>query len=108
MAGKLSRGDIHLCDLQAPDKQRPVLVLTRDTVIGYLSTVTIAPITSTIRSVPSEVLLDVEDGMKGLCAINLHNIITVPQQRMGPRVARLSSMRMREVCSALEFSLGCN
>ncbi|HEY6987179.1 MAG TPA: type II toxin-antitoxin system PemK/MazF family toxin [Bryobacteraceae bacterium] len=57
-----------------PDKKRPVVVLTRDSVIPYLSTVTVAPVTSTIRGVPSEVVLNEEDGMKAPCAVNLHNL----------------------------------
>jgi mRNA interferase MazF len=82
-------------------------VLTRDTSLGYLSTVTVAPITSTIRDVPSEVILDVDDGMKNRCAVNLHNAVTVSQDRLGKRVAALSTQRMHEVCAALRFSLGC-
>ena len=108
MARGVSRGDVRLYQFAPPDKQRPVVVLTRDSAIGYLSTVTVAPITSTIRGVPSEVLLDQEDGMKGRCAINLHNAVTVSQQRLGKRVARLGPRRMSEVCSALRFSLGCD
>lgn len=107
MARRLNRGDIHLCRFAPPDKQRPVLILTRDAAIGHLSTVTVAPITSTIRDVPSEVVLGVDDGMKGPCAVNLHNPVTVSQQRLANRVASLSEERMREVCSALRFSLGC-
>jgi len=103
----MSRGDVRLCRFAAPDKQRPVLVLTRDSAIGHLATVTVAPITPTIRSVPSEVILDIEDGMKGRCAINLHNAVTVAQARLGRRVANLSATRMQEVGSALRFSLGC-
>ena len=107
MAGKLSRGDVHLCRFAPPDKQRPVLVLTRDSALDHLSTVTIAPVSSTIRGVPSEVILDVDDGMKGRCAVNLHNAVTVSQHRLGRRVASLSAGRMHEVCVALRFSLGC-
>ena len=61
MAHRLSRGDVHLCRFAPPDKQRPVLVLTREPAIGHLSSVTVAPITSTIRGVPSEVILDIDD-----------------------------------------------
>lgn len=107
MAGGLSRGAVHLCRLPAPDKQRPVLILTRDSAIRHLSTVTVAPITSTIRSVPSEVILDENDGMKDRCAVNLHNAVTIAQQHLGKRVASLSAERMQEVCAALRFSLGC-
>ena len=107
MAGKLNRGEIRLHRFERPDKERPVLILTRETSIGHLSTVTVAPITSTIRGVPSEVILDLEDGMKARCAVNLHNVVTVPQAAVGRRVASLSAGRMDEVCLALRFSLGC-
>ena len=107
MAGRLSRGDVHLYRFAPPDKQRPVLILTRDSAVGHLSTVTVAPISSTVRGVPSEVMLDVDDGMKGPCAVNLHNAATVSQDRLGKRVTSLSAARMREVCAALRFSLGC-
>ena len=64
MAGKISRGDVRLYQFAPPNKRRPVVVLTRDSAIAYLSTVTVAPVTSTIRGVPSEVVLSEEDGMK--------------------------------------------
>ena len=108
MAAGVARGDVRLYRFAPPDKQRPVVVLTRDSAIRYLSTVTVAPVTSTIRGVPSEVLLDEEDGLRGRCAVNLHNAVTVSQQRLGKRVARLGPRRMSEVCSALRFSLGCD
>ena len=106
MARGLNRGDVHLCRF-APDKERPVLILTRDSAIGQLSSVTVAAITSTIRDVPSEVVLEVDDGMKSRCAVNLHSVVTISQQRIGQRVGSLSEERMREVCAALGFALGC-
>lgn len=90
-----------------PDKQRPVVVLTRDSSIAYLSAVTVAPITSTVRGVPSEVMLSEQDGMKGTCAVNLHNVVTVSKAHLGRRVTMLSSERLREICAALGFALGC-
>ncbi len=66
---------------------------------------TILRIQRVIRGVPSEVALNEEDGMKSPCAVNLHNAVTVSQQRLGRRVAQLSAARMNEVCSALRFSL---
>ena len=85
-----------------------MLVLTRSSALAYLSRVTVAPITSTIRGVPSEVALGPEDGMKQPCAVNLHNVMTVSQANLGRRVAELSPPRMRQVCSALAFALGCD
>jgi mRNA interferase MazF len=108
VAARVARGDIRLYQFAPPDKKRPVLVLTRDSAIPYLSTVTGAPVTSTVRGVPSEVGLDENDGMKGPCAVNLHNAITVSSDRLGKRVARLNDKRLSEVCAALRFSLGCD
>lgn len=108
MARRLARGEIRLYRFAPPDKERPVLILTRDSALGYLSSATVAPITSSVRGVPSEVVLGVEDGMKGSCAVNLHNAVTVDQRRIGRRVAQLSPARLREVCVALRFSLGCD
>src|ERR1700730_9139756 len=100
MAGTLRRGEVRLCRFAPPEKERPVLVLTRDSAVGHLATVTVAPITSTLPVVPSEVVLDIEDGMKSRCAVNLHNAVTLAQARLGRRVSALSAERMREVCSA--------
>ena len=107
MAGRLTRGEIRLYRFSAPDKQRPVLVLTRESALGYLSAVTVAPITSTVRGVPSEVVLTEEDGMKHVCAVNLHNVVTVSKEHLGRRVAKLGAQRLAEVCAALGFALGC-
>ena len=108
MAEGIERGDVRLYRFAPPDKERHVVVLTRQTSIGRLSNVTVAPITSTLRGVPSEVALNEGDGMKGPCGVNLHNVVTVAQRQMGRRVARLSSTRMKEICAALRFALGCD
>jgi mRNA interferase MazF len=112
IARGIVRGEVRLYQFAPPDKTRLALVLTRNSAIGYLprslATVTVAPVTSTIRGVPSDVVLNEEDGMKSPCAVNLHNAVTVSQQRLGRRVAQLSAARMNEVCAALRFSLGCD
>ena len=107
MAGRITRGEIRLYRFSSPDKQRPVLVLTRDSAIPYLSAITVAPITSTVRGVPSEVVLTEEDGMKSVSAVNLHNLVTVSKEHLGRRVAKLSASRLAEVCAALGFAVGC-
>lgn len=84
------------------------MVLTRDNAIEYLAYVTVAPITSTIRGVPSEVVLNAEDGMKAPCAVSLHNAVTIKKDWLGRRVTQLHSSRMSEICAALRFSLGCD
>lgn len=107
MAGMIARGEVRLYRFPRPDKQRPVVVLTRESAISYLSGVTVAPVTSTIRGVPSEVVLTEADGMKATSAVNLHNIVTVSKAHLGRRVATLSPERLRQICAALGFALGC-
>jgi mRNA interferase MazF len=107
MAEAIARGEVRLYRFSRPDKQRPVIVLTRGSAIDYLSAVTVAPVTSTIRGVPSEVLLTEADGMKSPCAVNLHNVVTVSKAHLGRRVAAVSAGRMSQICAALGFALGC-
>jgi mRNA interferase MazF len=82
-------------------------VLTRASAIPYLSRVTVAPITSSIRDVPSEVRVGPDDGLKQPSAVNLHNVLTVAKDSVGRRVAQLGDGKMQEVCRALGFALGC-
>lgn len=102
------RGDVRLYRFAKPDKERPVVVLTRTSALRHLTRVTIAPITSTVRDVPSEVRLDTSDGMNSICAVNLHNVVTVSRSLLGRRVATLSSARLAEICAAFDFALGCD
>jgi mRNA interferase MazF len=93
--------------MPAPDKPRPVVILTRDAALTFLNRATVAPITSTIRDIPSEVVLGVEDGMQAPCAVNLDHLVTVPRKALGRYVSQLSAARMAAICQALEFALGC-
>jgi mRNA interferase MazF len=88
-----------------PDKKRPVLIMSRDSAIAVLNSVTIAPITSTIRSIPTEVILTQADGMPNTCAANFDNLQTVPRTNIGARIARLSSRKMTEAAAAVSFAL---
>lgn len=92
---------------RAPDKRRPVLVLTRQEVIGLLHTVMVAPITSTVHGAPSEVIVGPAEGLKRESAINLDHVQTVEQARLTRRLGSLSEGRMREVCRALAVASGC-
>jgi mRNA interferase MazF len=84
-----------------------VVILTRGEALSYLAKVTVAPVTSTIRGVASEVLLDADDGMKHPCVVNVHNIVTVAKNGIGRRVAKLSEKKIESVCRAIGYSLGC-
>ncbi len=101
----MKRGEIRWYKLKTPDKNRPVLILTRDSILGYLGEVTVAPITSTIRDIPSEVLLSKSDGMLRDCVINFDHIQTVSKRKIGSVIAVLSPERLKEVREAVLFSL---
>jgi mRNA interferase MazF len=102
----MQRGEIRWYRFPGPDKRRPVLLLTRDSILEYLGEVTVAPITSNIRDIPSEVLLTEDDGMPRACAVNLDHVQTVPQEKLGGLITTLPPLRMDEVRSALLFALG--
>lgn len=101
----MNRGDVCWYNFKTPDKKRPVLVLTRDSAIAVLNSVTIAPITSTIRSIPTELVLTEEDGLPHTCAVNFDNLQTVPKGQIGDRITRLSRQRMQEAAAAVSFAL---
>ena len=104
----MNRGDICWYNFKAPDKRRPVLIVTRDSAIGVLNSVTVAPITSTIRSIPTEVVLTKDDGLPNTCAANFDNLQTVPKSNIGDRIARLTARKMQEAGAAVSFALGLN
>jgi len=102
----VKRGEVRWYRFGPPDKKRPVLILTRDSVLAYLGEVTIAPITTTIRGIPSEVALDGEDGMPRACAVNCDHLQTVDKSKVGRLVTRLPAQRLKEVERAVSFALG--
>ena len=83
-----------------------MLVLTRDSALEYLGETTVAPVTSTIRDIPSEVVLSKREGMPHACAVNLDHIQTVSRGRLGPVITKLSEAKMEEVRRAMLFALG--
>jgi len=108
MARRVSRGEIWQYRFGQPDKKRPVVVLTRQEVLGLIHTVTVAPITSTIRGLPSEVVVGVAEGLKHESAVNLDHVQTVEQSKLVGFVGHLEANKMREVCRALAIAVGCD
>ena len=104
----MKRGDVRWYKFDQPDKNRPVVILTRDSIIPHLGEVTVAPVTSTIRDIPSEVLLGETDGMPKECAINCDHLQTIAKARIGSLIASLSTSRMREIRSAISFAIALN
>ncbi len=108
MAQVIGRGEIWLLDRPRPDKRRPVLVLSRPSLIRSLHTVTVAAVTSTLRGSPTEVELGVEEGLKQTSCINLCNIFTVPKRDLANFVGTVSPEKMAGVCAALVIACGCD
>ena len=103
----MKQGDVYWYTFRSPDKRRPVLILTRTSAIPYLTGITVAQITTTIRGPASEVFLTPgEDGVLTECVVNTDNIQTIQKAQLGNLITELSPNRMREVRAAIEFALG--
>ena len=101
----MKRGEIRWYKFKSPDGKRPVLILTRTSILEYLGEVTIAPVTSTVRDIPSEVFLSEDDGMKRDCAINFDHVQTVSKRKIGSLITTLSLGKLNEVQNAMMFAL---
>ncbi len=101
----MKRGEIRWYKFVHPDKKRPVLILTRDSILEYLSEVTVAPVTSTVRNIPSEVFLSKQDGMRSDCAVNCDHVQTVAKGKIGSLITALSVKKMEDARKAIAFAL---
>ena len=88
-------------------KRRPVIILTRNPMGELLSSVIVAPVTSTIRDIPVEVRLGPEHGLAKPSAANLDSTTNIPRNALHRRIRRLDDNTMRLVCEALAFAVDC-
>jgi mRNA interferase MazF len=100
------RGEISWYTFALPDKRRPVLLLSRDSVLASLNEVIVAPATRTIRGIDTEVVLTEDDGMPTACALNFDHVSLARKERLGPTLATLSETRWSEVEQALLVACG--
>lgn len=108
MARQVGRGEIWLLDRPRPDKRRPVLVLSRPSLLRLLHTVTVAAITSTLRGSPTEVAIGLDEGLKQVSCVNLCNLFTVEQRDLKTFVGTVGPQRMEQVCRALAVACACD
>jgi mRNA interferase MazF len=102
-----ARGELWWCEL-ADIGRRPVVVLSRDAAIPRLRRVLVAPCTTTIRALPSEVVLEPgDDPVPRRSAVNLDSVESVSVAVLVGRLGRLADARLREVCRALEVAVDC-
>lgn len=92
---------IHIAEL---DKQRPVVILTREPVLPYLTNVTVAPITTTIRGLSTEVFVDEGNGLQGPSVISCDNIVTIPQAALGHQIGVLLDRQEPQLAEAVRLA----
>jgi mRNA interferase MazF len=108
VARELSRGQIWQFRFAAPDKRRPVLIVSRNALLEHMQTATVVAITSTQRGSPTEVGLGVDEGLKQPSCANLANLFTVRQSDLKRYVGAVGAEKMRQVCRALVIACGCD
>ena len=102
----MRRGEIWWAELEQPAGRRPVVLLSRNEAYTVRSLVIVAPVTTRIRHIPSEVQLGIGDGMQQECVVNLDTITTIPKDCLQTRLAILSAKKLKEVEAAISFALG--
>jgi mRNA interferase MazF len=102
----MRRGEIWWAELGKPAGRRPVVLLSRNEAYTVRSLVVVAPVTTRIRHISSEVPLAVADGVPQDCVANLDTITTIPKDCLRSRVTALSSRKLKEIDAAIRFALG--
>ena len=101
----MRRGEVWWAGLGPPAGRRPVVLLSRDRVYRVRAAVTVAVITRTVRSIPTEVPLGPEDGMPSSCVVNADDILTIRKSLLLDHITTLSPEKMSAVASAIKFAL---
>jgi mRNA interferase MazF len=102
----MRRGEIWWTELEKPSGRRPVVLLSRNEAYTVRSLVVVAPVTTRIRHISSEVSLGIDDGMPQECVVNLDTITTIPKDCLQTCLAILSTKKLKEVETAIRFALG--
>lgn len=102
----MRRGEVRWYTFAPPNKRRPVLLLTRDTVIDTLNEIIVVPATRTIRGIATEVLLSDADGMPQTCALNFDHVALAQRGRLGAVITELAATRWPEIEDALLAACG--
>ena len=101
----MKRGEVWWAEMPQPAGRRPVVLLSRDSAYQVRASITIAPITRTIRNIPVEVLLDQKDGLPARCVVNVDDMTTIPKALIKQRITMLSAQRIQQIDDAIRFAL---
>lgn len=99
-------GEVWWAELEPPTGRRPVVLLSHDEAYSVRSLVIVAPVTTRIRHIPSEVPLGIDDGVSQDCVANLDTITTIPKSCLHSRLTILSPRKLEQVEAAIHFALG--
>ena len=102
----MQRGDVWWAELNPPAGQRPVVLLSRNDAYAVRSLVIVAPVTTRIRHIQSEVILSTDDGMPQECVANLDTIPTIPKDCLKYRMITLSPEKLKQIEAAIHFAMG--
>ena len=102
----MRRGEVWWAELPPPAGRRPVVLLSRDEAYAVRELVTVAPITTRVRRIPTEVTLGRAEGLPRRCVANLDTITTIPKRVLTARLAALAPAKRAAVDRALRFALG--
>lgn len=100
------RGDVWLADVPG-DKRRPVVVLTRNSVLARLTTILVAPVTTRVREIPTEVPLGPAYGLPRPCVANFDNIAPLPKRALVRKIGALAGDELVAACRAARFAIDC-
>ena len=102
----MRRGEVWWADLPAPAGRRPVVLLSRDEAYAVRELVTVAPITTRVRRIPTEVPLGLAEGLPKPCVVNLDTITTIPRRALTEFIGPLPPEKLTAMERALRFALG--
>ena len=102
----MRRGEVWWADLPAPAGRRPVVLLSRNEAYAVRELVTVAPVTTRIRQIPTEVQLGAEEGTPKKCVVNLDTLTTIPKRTLTEHMTTLSPEKLSQVEVALKFAFG--
>ena len=101
----MKRGEVWWAELPPPAGRRPVVLISRNAAYAVRLSITVAPVTRTIRDIPVEVPLGLEDGLPARCVVNVDDVTTIPKSSLRQLISTLSSVRLAEIDAAIRFAL---
>ncbi len=102
----MRRGEVWWAELPAPAGRRPVILLSRNEAYAVRALVTVAPVTTRVRGIPSEIPLGRRDGLPKSGVANMDSITTIPKQVLSARITVLEPPKLLAVDRAVRFALG--